>query len=561
MYTAAPITTTAFSVKACRLASDDAEVKSDSLPPPADDSRSPRPSREHMTWLVQSSALATVDRSPFSYFTRPRTQEYNRSGDQEQRHPLLTVSVANMTASPLLRLPLEIRRRLYDDVAMSTSCLPLAYTCRQLHTEVLLERIPFAARALGSLVTPEQGGPRVPCKLESLTIHVDPECEAGHSWLRFDACWLRMRADAAKGHAEQVERNKRMATPLPIVAHVARSDISPNTPSAATEPINSKNAGLAWVYRFLTCNDLSDEEERYLQTRERKFRAEIFLKTSSWSIPSMEDPLGQRYLLGLRPVNLNIVVHAPSRSKTTDLAASFMVLWQKMTDVQNLIRGWNEQISTATARSFSTVISIVHIRLTDTQIYQDARCFWALKPNVTRRRSMGCGASIKQHKAQKTQARAQGFSGLGIGSPPANHQFWGDRKRHAHYWELIVLPFVQHTKLASKVIFTLDWGNRDNIPSSVHFQCPTNIGQLGLLTCETLISWLDLYYSRMSRSERSRTLAYFTLRVIAEVMAGTKASSCTWGQQCSVEYRSDLGFIEMRDLVQTGHGGGKHLYW
>ncbi|KAK0630425.1 hypothetical protein B0T17DRAFT_653866 [Bombardia bombarda] len=118
--------------------------------------------------------------------------------------------------------------------------------------EVLGEIIPFAQEALLS----RKQFKKKPCRLASLTIHAEPTCDPRHSWLRFEATWLRK------------------------------------------------------VCETTSCSIDNAEPER----------DRFFLKTSTWTVPDMDSRLAFKLLKEYRPLSINIVFHAPTDPKVDRLA-------------------------------------------------------------------------------------------------------------------------------------------------------------------------------------------------------------------------------------------------
>ncbi|KAK3386074.1 hypothetical protein B0H63DRAFT_523398 [Podospora didyma] len=234
----------------------------------------------------------------------------------QQKHAAM--SAANESASPLLKLPWELRKMIFKTVAKTTSILPLAHACRQTYIEVTGYMIPFGAEALQQAAAAKTSKsnpvPKRPFFLESLTIHVDPTCDPKHNWLRFEARWLRKR------------------NPDPS-EQISASELPGLTPKQARDFI----------------------AERTMDT--------FFLETSEWVAPDMNSLLATRLLMQYRPRVLKIAFHGPRLRQPSgakaDFMAAMMTLWTKQHDVLLLIEQWPPN------QNFRANLFDMHITLDD----------------------------------------------------------------------------------------------------------------------------------------------------------------------------------------------------
>ncbi len=360
-------------------------------------------------------------------------------------HPIaISRAFANKQRSPLLRLPFELRSEIWKMVAANTSCLPLIHTCRQTCCEVLGEIIPFGDFALINIARTGTNGPALvkhtlplPAgRLESLTIHVEPTCDPGHSWLRFEARWLRDREEKQQSFPTSPKSAPKSSwwdtTAERITHHIRQAVLDPEPepePEDTDTPDEPALCPMMWYF--------TNPPER-----EQKFAASpdidrYFFQTSTWVVPSMDSPLAIRLLMRYRPVIINIVAHAPPREG--DQYAAFMMLWAKMHDVHTILDTYNK-LDGANC-DFRGVFETLNITLKDEHVDTKLRRapFWCRNTahNIWSR------DEDKYHMTPYVNSDWRGVK--------------GDKSQNGYYWEVITSGFQQHRDLTPRAHFALDW--------------------------------------------------------------------------------------------------------
>ncbi|KAK0729479.1 hypothetical protein B0H67DRAFT_547623 [Lasiosphaeris hirsuta] len=477
----------------------------------------------------QPTILSGFDHQPAHMLEAPLTRAAAPEKQQQRMAAAAAASRRNALECPLLALPLEIRGRIWALVAAGGSCLELMRACRQTYCEVLGHIIPFGLAGLkaplSSRWTP---GSAMFHQLEVLTIHVDPACDPGLCWLRFEAKWLRSHEERGGFWASD---RFFYADPLaPLTKSMSHDE----------EPHDQRDEGRKVCF---DSTELPEDDKKFLWRPEWQNMSDLdpyFIKTSTWAVPDMDSPLALPLLRQYRPSIINVVFYAPPRSRGTHILAAFVTLWTKTFDVVRLLSELATQGKMPEC-DFKELLELVQVRLEDTTSVLDPHNyapFWLQKPNIF----PVLPELVKTYKVNRRYGERRDFD-------------WDDRDQYAHFYEVILVPFLELHTISRCAVFTLDWPGAGAYPTRLASSV-NGLFLFGDMAFDHLLlgqtpDWLNPGWERTEgQLDVLGTLLF--LRVLGENMTG--GSSLRWGRNFHpIHTRSTGRFREDQPVDASYH--------